>query len=250
MKKSIRLLLTLALTFCTALSISAAYPASTEHGCYKPEEGVLVEGTLIGTPSWSGSSYDSFDKAWDGDPYTYYDPQNGASEDSYTGIETDEPYVITEVRILPRESWLDRFEGAEIQGSNDGEEWYTIWESSLPAKKWEYACYTGVRIDCPEEGFTMFRYVNTYTHGDVAEIELYGRVVTDSEAEARALESAAESEELQALLLEREEIAKHVMTSPSSGDPMAIFVVLIAVSGAVLAVMIVASAIQRKKRQK
>lgn len=205
---------------------------------------------MIGTPSWSGSSYDSFDKAWDGDPYTYYDPQSGASENSYTGIETDEPYVVTEVRILPRENWLDRFEGAEIQGSNDGEEWYTIWESKLPAKKWEYACYTGVRVDCPEEGFTMFRYINTYTHGDVAEIELYGRVVTDSEAEARALESAAESEELQALLLEREEIAKHVMTSPSSGDPMAIFVVLIAVSGAVLAVMIIASAIQRKKRQK
>lgn len=252
MKKYIRLFLVLALvlSLCTSLSIYAAYPASTDHGCYKPEEGILIEGTLIGTPSFSGGSGDSYDKAWDGDPYTYYDPQNGASDSSYTGVETDEPYVVTEVRILPREGWLDRFEGAQIQGSNDGEEWFTIWESKLPAKEWKYACYTGKRIDCPEEGYTMFRYVNLYTHGDVAEIELYGSPVTDEEAEALALESAAESEELQALLLEREEIAKHVMTSPSSSDPMTILIVLIVVSGATLAAMTIISAVQKKKKNK
>ncbi|MBQ7930261.1 MAG: discoidin domain-containing protein, partial [Clostridia bacterium] len=159
MKRYIRLFLALVLILCTSLTIHAAYPASTSHGCFKPEEGILLEGTLIGTPSWSGGSGDSYDKAWDGDPYTYYDPQNGASDASYTGIETDEPYVLTEVRILPREGWLDRFEGAQIQGSSDGEEWYTVWESKMPAKEWKYACYTGVRIDCPPEGYTMFRYV-------------------------------------------------------------------------------------------
>lgn len=250
MKRTVGLFLAFALMLCTVITVSAAYPASTENGCFKPEEGVLIEGTLIGTPSWSGGSHDSYDKAWDGDPNTYYDPQNGASDSSYTGIETDEPYVITEVRILPREGWLDRFEGAQIQGSNDGVEWYTIWESKLTAKEWKYACYTGSRIDCPEEGFTMFRYVNLHTHGDVAEIELYGNPVTDEEAQALALESAAESEELQALLMEREEIAKHVMTSPSSGDPMSIFIVLIMISGAALATMIVVSSVKKKKQQK
>lgn len=250
MKRTVGLFLAFALMFCTVITVSAAYPASTENGCFKPEEGVLIEGTLIGTPSWSGSSYDSYDKAWDGDPNTYYDPQSSATDSSYTGIETDEPYVITEVRILPREGWLDRFEGAQIQGSNDGVEWYTIWESKLTAKEWKYACYTGSRIDCPEEGFTMFRYVNLHTHGDVAEIELYGNPVTDEEAQALALESAAESEELQALLMEREEIAKHVMTSPSSGDPMSIFIVLIVISGAALAAMIVVSSVKKKKQQK
>lgn len=250
MKRTVGLFLAFALMLCTVITVSAAYPASTENGCFKPEEGVLIEGTLIGTPSWSGGSHDSYDKAWDGDPNTYYDPQNGASDSSYTGIETDEPYVITEVRILPREGWLDRFEGAQIQGSNDGVEWYTIWESKLTAKEWKYACYTGSRIDCPEEGFTMFRYVNLHTHGDVAEIELYGNPVTDEEAQALALESAAESEELQALLMEREKIAKHVMTSPSSGDPMSIFIVLIMISGAALATMIVVSSVKKKKQQK
>lgn len=250
LKRYIRLFLALVLIFCTSLTVYAAYPASTDHGCFKPEEGELIEGTLIGTPSYSGGTHDTYDKAWDGDPYTYFDPQNGATDSCYTGIEADEPYVITEVRILPREGWLDRFEGAVIQGSNDGEEWFTVWESKLKAKEWKYACYTGVRIDCPEEGYTMFRYVNLYTHGDVAEIELYGRPVSDEDAEALALESAAESEELQALLIEREEIAKHVMTSPSSSDPMTIFIVLIVVSGVLLTAMTAISIVQKNKKKK
>lgn len=249
MKRIIGLFLTVAMMLCTVLTVSAAYPASRDHGCGKPEEGVLIEGTLIGTPSWSGGSHDSYDKAWDGDPYTYFDPQSGADDSNYTGIETDEPYVVTEVRILPREGWLDRFEGAQIQGSNDGVEWYTIWESKLKAKEWKYFCYTGSRIDCPAEGFTMFRYVNLHVHGDVAEIELYGNPVTDEEAEALALESAAESEELQALLMEREEIAKHVMTSPSSSDPMSVIIVLVVISGTALAVMTVVSSIKKKKEK-
>lgn len=249
MKRIIGLFLTVAMMLCTVLTVSASYPASRDHGCGKPEEGVLIEGTLIGTPSWSGGSHDSYDKAWDGDPYTYFDPQSGADDSNYTGIETDEPYVVTEVRILPREGWLDRFEGAQIQGSNDGVEWYTIWESKLKAKEWKYFCYTGSRIDCPAEGFTMFRYVNLHAHGDVAEIELYGNPVTDEEAEALALESAAESEELQALLMEREEIAKHVMTSPSSSDPMGVIIVLVVISGTALAVMTVVSSIKKKKEK-
>ena len=249
MKKYIRWILVPVLIFCACLNIYAAYPASTSLGCFKPEEGVLLEGTLFGGPSWSGGSGDSFEMAWDGNPYTFYDPQHGASDACYTGIETDEPYVLTEVRILSRENWLDRFEGAQIQGSNDGVEWYTIWESKTPAKEWKYSCYTGVRIDCPEEGFTMFRYVNLHTHGDVAEIELYGNPVTDEEAERLAAEAAAESERLEAVLLEREEIAKHVMTAPSSGDSMTVIVVLIVISGVLLAVMTILSRIQKNKRK-
>jgi hypothetical protein len=249
LKKYIRWILVPVLIFCTCLNIYAAYPASTDHGCFKPEEGVLLEGTLFGAPSWSGGSGDSYERAWDGDPYTFYDPQVGASDASYTGIETDEPYVITEVRILPREGWLNRFEGARIQGSNDGVEWFTVWESRIPAKEWKYACYTGQRIDCPEEGYTMFRYVNLHEHGDVAEIELYGMPVTDEEAERLAAESAAESEKLEAVLLEREEIAKHVMTAPSSGDPMTIIIVLIVVSGVLFAAMTILSHIQKNKKK-
>ena len=87
-------------------------------------------------------------------------------------------------------------------------------------------------------------------------VEPHGRVLGtigggpgEKEAEALALESAAESEELQALLLEREEIAKHVMTSPSSSDPMTIIIILIVVSGAALAAMTVISVIQKNKKK-
>ena len=95
----------------------------------------------------------------------------------------------------------------------------------------------------------MFRYVNLHEHGDVAEIELYGTPVTDEEAERLAAESAAESEKLEAVLLEREEIAKHVMTAPSSGDPMTIIIVLIVVSGVLFAAMTILSHIQKNKKK-
>ncbi len=249
MKKTIRLFLALAMIFCVSVSVYAAYPASTDHGCLKPEVGELIEGELFGAASWSGSDYDSFERAWDGDPYSYYDPANGGTDACYTGIQTESPYVITEVRILPREGWLDRFKGAEIQGSNDGENWDTIWISSIEAKDWKYHTYTGTRIDCPKEGYTMFRYVNKQMHGDIGEIELYGIPAVDEEAEALAAESAAESEQLQALLLEREEIAKHVMTSPSSSDPMTILIVLVVVSGALLIGMTVVSKILKNRKK-
>ncbi len=249
MKKTIRLFLALAMIFCVSVSVYAAYPASTDYGCMKPEVGELIEGDLFGASSWSGSDYDSFERAWDGEPYSYYDPSSGATDACYTGIQTYDPYVITEVRILPREGWLDRFYGAEIQGSNDGEEWDTIWKSEITAKEWKYHTYTGARIDCPKEGYTMFRFVNTQSHGDVAEIELYGVPAVDEEAEALAAESAAESEQLEALLLEREEIAKHVMTSPSSSDPMVVLIVLVVVSGVLFIGMTVVSKILKNKKK-
>lgn len=75
---------------------------------------------------------------------------------------------------------------------------------------------------------------------EVGEMERYGVL---------AVESAAESEQLEALLLEREEIAKYVMTSPSSNDPMAILIVLVVVSGVLFVGMTVISKIMKKKKK-
>ena len=64
----------------------------------------------------------------------------------------------------------------------------------------------------------------------------------------------AAAEELQALplspMIGREELAEPVLTAPSSSDPMMTLVVLVIVSGLILAGMTIASAITRKNQNK
>ena len=224
--------------FCVALSVSAAYPYSLEQGIEPPEQGTLMEGELFGTASYSNSDYDNYERAWDGDPYTFFDPTHGATSDCYTGMEMEEPYILTEIRLLPREGWLDRYQGAEIQGSNDGEEWVTIYSSSKVAPDWRFFKILPRAFDTdPEEAFTMFRYVNLHTHGDIGEIELYGYPVSSLVDEEAIAKAESESESLRLLMEEREEIAQHVMTSPSSGDLMSVILTLLCVSGSAMIVL-------------
>jgi len=231
------------------LSVSAAYPYSQEQGIEAPEEGVLMEGELFGTDSYSHSDYDSFQRAWDGDPHTYYDPTHGATDECYTGMMMEEPYILTEIRLLPREGWLDRYKGAEIQASTDGEDWVTIYTSKKEASDWRFFKILPRQFNTdPEDAYTMFRYVNLGTHGDIGEIELYGYPVSalvDEEAIAKA---ESESESLRLLMEEREEIAQHVITSPSSGDLMSVIIVIACISGGAMIILTVISAMQKKRK--
>ena len=94
--------------------------------------------------------------------------------------------------ILSRSGWLDRFAGASIEGSNDGEEWETLWESDEAApSETEYNIVTEFENNY---GYKMFRYINWINHGDVAEVEFYGKPGTAERPaeEPKAEEPAAE----------------------------------------------------------
>ena len=249
MKRVIRFTYILLAFLIFALPVLAAYPYSQEQGIEPPEQGALMEGELFGTESFSHSDHDNYERAWDGDPHTFFDPTHGATSDCYTGMEMEEPYILTEIRLLPREGWLDRYKGGEIQGSNDGEEWDTIYVSKKVASDWRFFKILPRQFyNDPEEAYTMFRYVNRETHGDIGEIELYGYPVSsivDEEAIARA---ESESESLRLLMEEREEISKHVLTSPSSGDLMSVIIMLVCISGGAMVILYVISMIQKKKK--
>jgi hypothetical protein len=60
-----------------ALPVLAAYPYSQEQGIEPPEQGALMEGELFGTESFSHSDHDNYERAWDGDPHTFFDPTHG-----------------------------------------------------------------------------------------------------------------------------------------------------------------------------
>ncbi|MCR4905157.1 MAG: discoidin domain-containing protein [Clostridiales bacterium] len=153
----------------TTAACASDYPSS---GTDIPAGSALLEGSLIGeTVGWNGQRDKGRKAAFDGDIYTYYDPSARSSEDAYCGVDLGAPYVLSKVVIMPRENWLDRFKGASIQGSNDMEEWETLWVSGHSAREWDWQEIT----DFDENtGYQYYRYWNGVEHGDVAEVELYG----------------------------------------------------------------------------
>ena len=148
-------------------AVPAGYPASGESGNF-------MMGRIIGNETgWDGTAGSGAASAFDGNPDTFFDPLGVG--DGFCGMEYDEPYLLEKVAILSRgydADWNERFEGAMIEGSNDGEEWETLWTSE------EQGSYPDYRIVTEFEnnyGYKMFRYYNDYKHGDVAEVEFYGK---------------------------------------------------------------------------
>jgi len=161
--------------------VTKYYPASSlSEGIAAPTKGTLMTGDLIGSAEgWGGNVDAGYDAAFDGDTMTFFDPTAASDPTTYCGLKTDKPYILTEIRICPRDGFLDRFNGASIWGSNDDVFDPTtatqIWVSDAAADEAVFQCITSDKfIDGANTGFTHFIYFNQVNHGDVAEIELYG----------------------------------------------------------------------------
>ena len=159
------------------------YPASGT-------EGNAITGTVIGNATGWGDNADAgAAAAFDGNPATFFDPLGVG--DGFCGIDAGESYILDKVVILSREGWNDRFPGAMIQGSNDGENWTTLWTSDTTGTNPDY--YTVTEFE-NNTGYSQFRYFNETNHGDVAEVEFYGNPGKVEEApaeEAPAVENYA-----------------------------------------------------------
>ncbi len=163
----------------SAAAPASGYPASGESGNF-------MMGKIIGNETgWDGTAGSGAASAFDGKAETFFDPLGVG--DGFCGMEFDEPYILEKVAILSRSTFLDRFYGGSIEGSNDGEEWETLWESEEEAPSaTEYNIVTEFDNNY---GYKMFRYINWLKHGDVAEVEFYGKPGT---AERPAEEPKAE----------------------------------------------------------
>ena len=139
------------------------YPASGT-------EGNAIVGTVIGNETgWGDNAAAGAAAAFDGDIATFFDPLGVG--DGFCGIDAGESYILDKVVILSRADWNARFPGAMIQGSNDGENWTTLWTSDVEGTNPDY--YTVTEFE-NNTGYSQFRYFNETEHGDVAEVEFYG----------------------------------------------------------------------------
>lgn len=149
-------------------------------------DGTLITGEIIGNEAGWGDNADAGRAAaFDGNPATFFDPLGVG--DGFCGVKADETYILDKAAILSRDGWADRFVGAMIQGSNDGENWTTLYTSdAAAASTTEYTIITDFENNT---GYTMFRYYNETNHGDVAEVEFYGHPGKVEEAAPAAEET-------------------------------------------------------------
>lgn len=147
--------------------------------------GNLINGTIIGNEKgWGDSASCGAAAAFDGNPNTYFDPLGVG--DGFCGMQVETPVTLEKVAILSRKDNAARYEGAMIQGSNDGENWTTLYTSDAAAASTDE--YTVITEFENNTGYTMYRYFNETQHGDVAEVEFYS-------VEAATTETAAPAEE-------------------------------------------------------
>ena len=163
---------------------SYEYPASGA-------DGNVITGTVIGNETGWGDNADAgAAAAFDGNPASFFDPLGVG--DGFCGIDAGESYILDKVVVLSRDGFNDRFVGAMIQGSNDGENWTTLWTSDAEGTYPDYCTVTEFENNT---GYSQFRYFNETNHGDVAEVEFYGtpgKVEPAPAEEAPAEEAPAE----------------------------------------------------------
>lgn len=217
----IAVLIIAALTSLSVFAYTDAYPFSTSYD-FGAAEGEILKGELYGTPPWGDNMDNTYERAWDGDITTFFDPLE-MGEHCYTAVKLSEPYVLTEIRIHPRVDQLGRYNGATIQGSNDDATWTDIYISAAEAEAADYFVIKPADfIAGSNVGYSYYRYVNNTIHGDVAEVELYGELLNKPEPiveEVAAEEPAAPAEEAPAP-------APVVVKSPQTNDNFVLMMTL------------------------
>ena len=153
-------------------TVSATYPAS---GAEIPEGSVLINGDRIGLEmGWGENAAAGRDAAFDGDVTTFFDPL--AVGDGYCGIDAGEEMILTKIVIRPRNDNTARFNGATIEGANseDFSDAVALYMSVEEAAAADYIDVSDEIETADNTGYRYFRYINYTSHGDVAEVELYG----------------------------------------------------------------------------
>lgn len=132
--------------------------------------------------SWNDDPDTTFDKAFDDDTSTFFDPLEDVEQE--VGISLGTPAQLTGFRVYPREDWGSRLVGLTIQGSVNGEDWITLYR--FPDMEYGMEWY-----EIPEEmfssaahsfAFTQFRVTNEKQHLNVAEVEFHGTYDHDLES--------------------------------------------------------------------
>ncbi len=180
------------------------YPGSGANGLPECTSGELLKGTVISAVNEKGehcfrgvSETYNASRAYDGDIMTFAYPFNTGVQ-SWMGIMLDQPYELTEIRIYAAPTYAVNVYEQAIQGSNDGENWYTIVYFQDLSEVDGYYVFTPEPHGYADVAdysdhwvggcsYSMYRYINLsggVVYGGAGEMEFYGVAKEAAEGEA------------------------------------------------------------------
>lgn len=128
------------LSLLLAFQVTGTAEAQTNARSQNPDElsstVTQLSGEVFGTDSWSGEEEDTYEKAFDGEPYTFFDAHE-TSHKTHVGIAIDSPAKLTEVRIFPRfndEIPSERHALTGTEGVHSGENFKNLIDFDLNTK--------------------------------------------------------------------------------------------------------------------
>jgi fibronectin type 3 domain-containing protein len=132
-----------------------------------PDNGGKLTGISIGTDgAWNNGS-DTFDKALDGNPNTFFDAPTGVG---WVGLDLGSAKVISSVRYIPRATLAWRMVGGMFQGSNNLTSWTTL---ATVTTQPQDGTFSSLTVTDPV-AYRYVRYVSPADgYGNVAEVEFY-----------------------------------------------------------------------------
>lgn len=213
-------LLAMLLMASLAVTVFAAYPTSG----FKPgADSAIINGTLIGAEGgWGDNAAAGRAAAFDGDLKSFFDPTTASVD--YCGMDAGEKYILTGLMIHPRDGQLPRFLGATIEAANkeDFSDKVVLFESKEEGKEFTWKdCTSQIDTAKAAAGYRYFRYINYTSHGDVAEVEFYGKPLVPKAVETTAAAAATTA-------------AAESTAAPATFDMAAAAVAAAALSGAII----------------
>ncbi len=213
----------------TATATEAAPAAATyavaASGSEVPADSVFIAGEIIGSElGWDGTEASGRTAAFDGNTASFFDPATASVD--YCGVDAGEEMILTKIVICPRDGQLPRFNGATIEASNDPEfeDSVELFYSDVEATEFAYVeCEIDESVNT---GYRYFRYINYMSHGDVAEVEFYGKAkdgsnptygaaATTEAPAAEATETATSTASIE--VVEQEYPNMEVIADPGAG---------------------------------
>ena len=141
----------------------------------------INEYMLSGTASWNNDDKTDYRMAADGSFSTYFD----GLTNGWVMYDYGKPYKVSDIKLAARsgDSYAARTVGGEVQASNDGINWTTLYtiESALPAEAYTTLTAEQLGLSGDKKAYRYYRYTNSQHEANISEFIIEGAPSDDTD---------------------------------------------------------------------